>query len=105
LECAIGKFPYQEGDVALKFWDYLNRIKDGPPPNIPDSFSDEFKDFISLCLIKEPEDRIGAKDLLKHPFILKHKKIKKELFCDYLKKQHIVVKHIKDEIEAKKNNR
>ena len=28
------------------YWDFLNLIKDGPVPQVPDHFSAEFKDFI-----------------------------------------------------------
>lgn len=37
-----------------------------PPPTLPkpDQFSPEFNDFIAKCLVKDPEQRPGAAELL-----------------------------------------
>lgn len=42
-----------------------------PPPTLsePNSWSREFNDFLSKCLVKNPEDRASAEELLNHPFI------------------------------------
>merc|ERR1712226_298881 len=42
-----------------------------PPPSFrePDRWSPEFIDFVSKCLIKNPEQRATAKELLNHEFI------------------------------------
>lgn len=42
-----------------------------PPPSFrqPDRWSSEFIDFVSLCLVKNPEERATATDLLTHEFI------------------------------------
>ena len=42
-----------------------------PPPSFrePDRWSSEFIDFVSLCLVKNPEERATATDLLSHEFI------------------------------------
>jgi len=46
-------------------------ISSSPPPTLqePDKFSDEFKDFLSHCLVKDPEGRYTSAQLLEHPFI------------------------------------
>lgn len=46
-------------------------IPQKPPPSFrePDRWSTEFIDFVSLCLVKNPENRASASDLLKHEFI------------------------------------
>ncbi|MFH4978610.1 hypothetical protein AB6A40_005319 [Gnathostoma spinigerum] len=43
-----------------------------PPPTLRniDEWSPEFVDFIAQCLVKNPEDRKSAKQLLEHSFIL-----------------------------------
>jgi mitogen-activated protein kinase kinase 1 len=46
LECAIGYFPYNKDEQKLQYWNFLNIIKEGPVPRVPDSFSPAFKGFI-----------------------------------------------------------
>ncbi|KAK9074150.1 hypothetical protein SSX86_006747 [Deinandra increscens subsp. villosa] len=41
----------------------------GETPNIPGGFSNQAKDFIGKCLIRDPKERWGATELLKHPFV------------------------------------
>ena len=48
----------------------LHSLKDEPSPELPeDEFSEVFRDFIDLCLQKDPKARPSAKDLLEHPFL------------------------------------
>lgn len=44
------------------------------PPQLTGNFSKHFKEFIELCLNKDPDNRPSSKDLLKHRFIHKAKK-------------------------------
>ncbi|CAJ0754828.1 11103_t:CDS:10 [Entrophospora sp. SA101] len=44
-------------------------IPKAKPPVLDGNFSNAFKDFISLCLIKNPDHRPTAKELLRHKFI------------------------------------
>ncbi|PON83341.1 LOW QUALITY PROTEIN: Serine/threonine protein kinase [Trema orientale] len=48
------------------------------------SFSEEYKDMVSLCLDKDPAKRPSAEDLLKHPFFLKYNKMGPEVIEKYL---------------------
>jgi serine/threonine protein kinase len=36
----------------------------------PDKWSPEFRDFLSVCLVKDPVGRQSASDLLRHPFVV-----------------------------------
>ena len=45
-------------------------------PEIPDSFSEEGKNFLQLCLQRNPASRASASQLMDHPFVLDHPAVK-----------------------------
>ncbi|XP_064465697.1 STE20-like serine/threonine-protein kinase [Ornithodoros turicata] len=65
----------------------LLKIQKSDPPTLaqPSKWSKNFKDFLALCLIKDPHQRPSAEDLLKHPFIATatDKKPLKDLISEY----------------------
>ncbi|KAK7789783.1 hypothetical protein R5R35_012336 [Gryllus longicercus] len=67
LEMAEGKPPY--GDIHPMRAIFMIPTK--PPPSFrePDQWSPEFIDFVSRCLVKNPEERATASELLQHEFI------------------------------------
>ena len=64
---AEGKPPY--GDIHPMRAIFMIPTK--PPPSFrkPDQWSPEFIDFVSRCLVKNPEERATASELLQHQFI------------------------------------
>jgi len=72
VECALGRYPYPAYNGS-NYFVLLSQIINDPPPALPaDAFSVEFRDFVSLCLRKDPSQRPPAEALLEHPFIRLH---------------------------------
>ncbi|KAI1325357.1 Pkinase-domain-containing protein [Xylariaceae sp. FL0255] len=65
LEMANGEPPH----AHLHPMKALFQIPKSPSPKLEGNFSKDFKDFIYQCLMKDPDRRPSAKDLLKHRFI------------------------------------
>ena len=68
-------------------------IMDGKPPTVDsmdknNKFSKAFKNFVSKCLIKDPQKRLSAQELLSSEFIKKHTKDRQFIIDNF-------VKHIK----------
>ncbi|KAJ9174787.1 hypothetical protein P3X46_013392 [Hevea brasiliensis] len=69
LEMLTGKPPYS--DLGLEKGQLIYRIGKGHRPSLPDSLSDDSRDFIQQCLQVNPKDRPTAAELLEHPFVNK----------------------------------
>lgn len=63
------------------------KIQKSDPPKLdyPSRYSKEFNDFIAKCLTKDPAQRPGAQELLKHPFICRDLDVKhiRDLLLEY----------------------
>jgi len=69
IEMAQGHPPYNNIHPMRAIFVIPSR----PPPKLeqPEKFSDDFNDFIALCLVKKPEERMTATQLLETPFMKK----------------------------------
>jgi serine/threonine-protein kinase 24/25/MST4 len=65
MELALGEPPH----ANMHPMKVLFHIPKTAPPRLEGNYSREFRDFIAKCLVKDPEIRPTAKDLLKHKFI------------------------------------
>ncbi|KYO42164.1 hypothetical protein Y1Q_0002792 [Alligator mississippiensis] len=67
IEMAEGKPPYADIHPMRAIF----MIPTNPPPTFrkPEFWSDNFTDFVKQCLVKSPEQRATATQLLQHPFV------------------------------------
>ena len=74
IEMAEGKPPLHGIHPMRAIFMIPNR----PAPTLsnPEKWSEEFRDFIGYCLVKDPTERSSSKNLLKHKFIQRAKTTK-----------------------------
>eukprot|EP01132_Coremiostelium_polycephalum_P002651 gene2651-3291_t len=93
IELAEGRPPSR----GLKSMAQLVEIPNMPPPKLsnPKDWSASFNDFISKCLIKDPEQRASVSELLSHPFVQNAKSIE---VLNNMMKQCITIKDAQNRV-------
>lgn len=72
IELITGEFPLGgHNDTPRGILDLLQRIVNEPAPTLPleDNFSDEMRDFVARCCVKDARYRGSISELLEHNFI------------------------------------
>jgi len=67
LEMAEGEPPYMEFPPLRAL--FLIATSGSPGVKEPSKWSDVFKEFLQVCTAVDPDERLSANDLLKHPFL------------------------------------
>ena len=82
VELSTGQYPYKNVNATFQL---MTEILQSPAPNIDksDGFTDEFVDFVSVCLIKDVNLRPKYDKLLAHPFIKKHLNADKSVISEW----------------------
>jgi serine/threonine protein kinase len=71
VELATGQYPYKSCNSEFEV---MSTILQSPSPTLQGKqFSDNFKSFVNLCLIKDVNKRPKYHILLQHPFVLEYK--------------------------------
>jgi len=69
IEIGIGQYPYPPETYSNVFAQ-LTAIVNGDPPELPeDRYSEVARDWVSLCLRKDPDRRASYTQLLDHSFL------------------------------------
>ncbi|XP_058086701.1 mitogen-activated protein kinase kinase 10 [Magnolia sinica] len=69
LECHVGHFPLISVGQRPDWATLMCAICFGDPPEVPDTASPEFGNFVRRCLEKDWTRRATVQDLLNHPFV------------------------------------
>lgn len=69
IELCTGLPPWAQYDPMKIVFDIPKR----KPPSLPETFSDNIRDFVRYCLVKVPKYRPGALGLLHHRFVTLHR--------------------------------
>ena len=104
IELAEGEPPYSEVRTFL----VMKKILNNPPKGLtkPELWSKDFNDFVSKCLIIDPEQRPTATQLLSHDFIRNNDQ-GKGIIIQRLMKAMPLINKIREEIneeEKRRNN-
>lgn len=69
ISAVTGKNPWAPPE-EMNLFELLGKISGGTTPQLPETYSDECRDFVAQCLIRETDDqeRPSCAELLKHPF-------------------------------------
>lgn len=65
IELATGEPPYINQPQIRILYNLVNL----EPPEIDAKWSHDYRDFVKMCLQKDPKQRASADELLEHPFV------------------------------------
>jgi len=77
-------------------------MRDAPSFAHPEAWGKDFKDFVAQCLIKQPEKRKTAEEMLKHPFVTNAKT--KQILVDLVSKRRKLEAKIRAEEDQEEDS-
>ncbi|RKP22358.1 kinase-like domain-containing protein [Syncephalis pseudoplumigaleata] len=70
MELALGRFPFPPDGKQLAILELLNYIVNEPAPTLPEGmYPEDLSQFITACLLKNPDQRPTPAQLLESPFV------------------------------------
>ncbi|KAH8814795.1 kinase-like protein [Flagelloscypha sp. PMI_526] len=69
IEVGTGLYPYPP-ETWMNVFAQLQTIVHNDPPELPDTYSAEARDFVASCLRKDPDLRATYAELLEHPLLV-----------------------------------
>lgn len=69
MECATGRYPFDERANCIEV---AQTIIDADLPELPRTYSRQFREFLFHCLQKDPERRLPAEQLLGAPWMIQN---------------------------------
>mmetsp|Transcript_12784 Transcript_12784/g.26973 ORF Transcript_12784/g.26973 Transcript_12784/m.26973 type:complete len:428 (-) Transcript_12784:57-1340(-) len=86
LQLAVGRYPYTSSAPVPLILEISDQ--DIPVPEPSAEISEEFVDFISMCMEKDPDDRPSAEALLASKWIQKHKAAANSELKAFVRRMH-----------------
>ena len=70
VELATGRYPYKHCNNEFEVMSTI--LQDESPKLVGDHFSEDFKNFVAKCLVKNVQDRPKYNALMQEPFVVRY---------------------------------
>lgn len=99
VACALGtENPWAITSSDMTVFELLGHIAGGDVPVLPDKYSPAAREFVQLCLTRDPDARPTCKELQRHPFLAD---VSAATCCDGVK---LVVLHMSNQLRHDPNS-
>eukprot|EP00761_Pharyngomonas_kirbyi_P013192 gb/GECH01013219.1/.p1 GENE.gb/GECH01013219.1/~~gb/GECH01013219.1/.p1 ORF type:complete len:477 (+),score=114.80 gb/GECH01013219.1/:1-1431(+) len=91
-ECAMKQYPFLQSNSDNPegtYWDLLSSMRTSEI-QLPEHYSADFREFVSLCVKKDPKERLSARMLMDHPWVTHPFEVNQNN-CDCLEEPEVFV--------------